>query len=220
MTQVAVMFTEGGPQQIVMPSDAEACRRIDLAKNSELRMSRIYAYNLLERAYSDIFFKSMPPLVFDSHGKPRLEGGDVKISVSHTGGACAVAFSNSDVGVDVQSYDEMRGKERVLKRFVNDNLQNLIKNAKKPRVKYLFYKLCCDGIMLVSNSGASSFDEQNPPSEERIAAGAWSSLEAVLKSRGGFCEYKNAESLLRAGKLDTRYLYNAAVSVALTGCRI
>ena len=215
MTKVAVMFTADGPQQLVMPSDAAACQRIDLAKNSELRTSRIYAYNLLERAYSDIFFRPMPPLVFDTLGKPRLQTGNIRISVSHTGGACAVAFSDLEVGVDVQSYDEMRGKERVLKRFVNDNLQNLIKNAKKPRVKYLFYKLSGDGIMLVSSSGKSSFDEQNLPGEERLSAAAWSSLEAILKCRGGFCEYKNAEALLRAGKIDTRYLYNAALSVAV-----
>lgn len=215
MTKVAVMFTADGPQQLVMPRDAAACQRIDLAKNSELRTSRIYAYNLLERAYSDIFFRPMPPLVFDTLGKPRLQTGDIRISVSHTCGACAVAFSDLEVGVDVQSYDEMRGKERVLKRFVNDNLQNLIKNAKSPEVNYLIYKTSKTGIVLVRGEGRDIFDEKITVGECNRAAALWSSLEAALKCRGGFCEYKNAENVLRASRLDTRYLHGAALSVAV-----
>lgn len=215
MIYVAVLFTENKPDELVLPNDNAAIERIESAKSAEVRESRIFAYSLLERAYSDVFGEPMPRLFFDSLGKPSLAGGKTRISVSHTGGVCAVAFSNFDVGVDVQSYDEMRGKERVLQRFVNKDLQNLIKNAKPPEVSYLIYKTSKSGIVLVRGAGRDIFDEKITEGECYSAAALWSSLEAVLKCRGGFCEYKNAENLLRASKLDTRYLYGAALSVAV-----
>lgn len=215
MIYVAVLFTENKPDELILPRDFEAIERITSAKAAGVRQSRIFAYSLLERAYFDIFGEPMPPLSFDTHGKPSLVGSKTRISISHTDGICAVAFSNFDIGVDVQSYDEMCGKERVLQRFVNETLQNIIKNAKPPEVSYLIYKTSKTGIILVRGEGRDMLDEKINEDECYRAAALWSSLEAALKCRGGFCEYKNAENLLRAMRLETRYLYGAALSVAV-----
>ncbi len=215
MIYVAVLFTEDIPEQLVLPSDAAAIERIEAAKCADVRKDRIWSYTLLERAFFDIFLKPMPPLCFDTCGKPSLVGSEIKISVSHTGGVCAVAFSDCNVGIDVQSYDEMCGKERVLQRFVNETLQNLIKSTKKPKVNYLVYKANKSGIMLINGARRDLFVGKYNKGKEQNAAALWSALEAVLKCRGGFCEYKNAETLLQASRIDTHYLHNAAISVAV-----
>ncbi len=215
MVYTAVSYIEALPSEPFMPADAAARERICEARSAKLRESRACAYNLLERAYTDIFTSPMPPLLFDSHGKPSLDGGKIKISISHTEGVCAVAFADGEVGVDVQSCEKMLGKERVLQRFVNDNLQKLIKNAKKCEVEHLFYKTFKEGILPMGDAGRSFIDCEKEDSKQKEAAALWSSLEAVLKCRGGFCAYKNAEELLRACRIDTRYLCGAALSVAL-----
>ena len=111
--------------------------------------------------------------------------------------------------------NNIKKKDIFLQRFVNKDLQNLIKNAKPPEVSYLIYKTSKSGIVLVRGAGRNIFDEKITEGECYSAAALWSSLEAALKCRGGFCEYKNAENLLRASKLDTHYLYGAALSVAV-----
>ena len=138
MIYTAVLVYGDVPRQLIMPRDCAAVGRINDAKSAELRQSRSLAYTLAERAYRDIYSSDMPKLCFSEGGKPYFVNGEIKLSVSHTDGVCAVTFAKRDVGVDVQAYSEMLGKEGVLKRFVNENLQNLIKKQKPPQICYLF----------------------------------------------------------------------------------
>ena len=209
MIYAAILNIEKMPQELPLPKDETARSRISLAKNEELRRERIAAYLLAERAYSDFFSLLMPPLSFDKHEKPGFTVGEIKISISHTDGFCAVAFSKNDVGIDVQSHAEMLEKERVLERFVNKDLQNLIKNSTEPNVTYLFYETKEQGIEIKPMSEIKDVDFSSAE-----PSAVWSALEAVLKCRGGFCEFKNVENLVRAAKIKTVDICGASLSVA------
>ena len=199
----------------MMPSDAAARERIEKTKNARQAKNRICAYALLEVAYFDLFSQPMPPLSFDGMGgKPFLCDGKIKISISHTDEFCAVAFSESDVGVDVQSYSEMLGREGALKRFVNEDLQNVLKMQKSAEVEYLFYEIKDSNIVRIFLDQNDLFDKEFSLTEAK-AAGEWSRLEAILKCGCGFGDYKNAKALAAATSAQTRFLSTAALSVAV-----
>ena len=234
MIYTAILCFDGVVGRLPMPADSAAVGRVEKTENAELRHHRAMAYALLELAYCDIYGAPMPNLAFCDDGKPRLVGSRVKISVSHTGGVCAVSFSDCDVGVDVQSYREAAGKERVLQRFVNDNLQKAIKSTKLPEVSLRFYKALESGELVpaergeaIRHSGGSApktdslgdvgvdFDIGYAGEAGAPCAALWSALEALLKCRHGFSELSRAAELAAAAQIKTFYLPNAALSVAI-----
>ena len=213
MIYTALLYIEKPPSALPCVSDPEARERIEKTENKKLRTSRAAAYALFERAYLDIFEQKAPGLSFCSDGKPTLKNTDIRLSVSHTDRLCAVAFSKSDVGVDVQAHTEMLGKERVLKRFVNESLQKKIKKAKSPEISYLFYKLDNDG-KIKEYKGAEEKIEAHSTELGAASARVWSVLEALLKCKRGFSALPCAEELADVAHVATFHFEGAAFSVA------
>lgn len=213
MIYTALLYMETPPSELPLVSDPEARERIVKTENKKLRTSRAAAYALFERAYSDIFEEPVPKLSFGSDGKPALKHTDIKLSVSHTDRLCAVAFSKNDVGVDVQAHTEMLGKERVLKRFVNESLQKLIEKAKTPEVDYLFYKIDSDG-KIGKYKGAEEKTAAHAAGGGAASARLWSALEALLKCKRGFSHLPYAEELAVVANITTIHFEEAALSVA------
>ena len=59
-----------------------------------------------------------PALVYGAHGKPELEQGGLRISLSHTRGAVACAVSAFPVGVDVEPLGrKVRDWKRLAERY-------------------------------------------------------------------------------------------------------
>lgn len=219
MIYTAVLMLDGAVGNLPMPNDTAARERVEKTENAQLRHHRSMAYVLLESAYFDIYGSPMPPLAFGEDGKPRLVGSRVKISVSHTSGICAVSFADADVGVDVQSYCEAAGKERVLQKFVNENLQKAIKSAKSPELQLCFYEVDLNGSVVRADCEPPARLEllRTPRADTGGApcAALWSALEALLKCRHGFSELPHAEKLARVAEIVTFYLSEAALSVAI-----
>lgn len=66
-----------------------------------------------------------PALVYGAHGKPELEQGGLRISLSHTRGAVACAVSESPVGVDVEPLGRpVRDWERLAQRYYTPEEQS------------------------------------------------------------------------------------------------
>ena len=213
MVYIALLYIKKLPSVFPSVFDFAANERIEKTENENLRVSRTLSYALLERSYRDIFGDSVPKLSFCIDGKPELIDSDMKISISHTTGLCAVAFSQNDVGVDVQSCAEMFGKERVLKRYVNESLQNIIKKAKSPEVSYRFYKLNDEGEFVKCEKleeGGVAGDN----SDAFVSASLWSAFEAVLKCGRGFSELPQVTRLAERANIATLRLGGAALSVA------
>ena len=224
MIYVAIVCPDLPPSAPLVPRDALAREKIDRTENEKLRLERSVAYALLEAAHLDIYGEKMPPLFFDEDGKPRLSSGETRISISHTDGCVAVAFAKCEVGVDSECYAAMSNKERVLKRFVNENLQKSLVSAKSPDVSYRRYslengnELCLSAEFLgaerleaaiLNGSGDGDFSDSVIGNTAR-----WTRLEALLKCGRGFGSIGSASALLEGAFIETARLGFAAVSVA------
>lgn len=97
----------------------------NLLKSHALTLESKTAWNLLETLYKSVYGVDLPLPRFEKSGKPIIENGF--ISLSHSNGAVAVAFSNDiDVGVDIE----------LIKNEVPKNLSKLL-GKKQP---LSFYK--------------------------------------------------------------------------------
>lgn len=86
-----------------------------------------------------LIFGSSEVLYKDEHGCPKLNNGQY-ISISHSGGICAIALSDNPVGLDIQAHCEK--DYAALGRIVlyKSELEYLINSENKEDV---FYKLWC-----------------------------------------------------------------------------
>lgn len=216
MAFVAFISGYDMPKRLPVPSDSEARRRVDETQNKELRHERAIAYALLECAFFDLFGENMPALYFSPDGKPSLAEGSLHVSLSHTDGCIAVAFSKNDIGIDAQSYPSVIGKEKVLARFANESLQKELKSAKSAEVIYKKYTVSESGD--ISAAVCELEPRRTAPAPESAGAdtaAVWTRLEALLKCRRGFASLSDAPTLVRAARISTVYLDSAALSVAL-----
>ena len=80
---------------------------------------RIGSYLALKHFYEFIRKKELPRVLKDGDGAPFLDGGEEKISISHSGRLIAIALSDCEsTGVDVQEEKELRFIERIEKDFL------------------------------------------------------------------------------------------------------
>ena len=213
MTRVGVLRIEKISEKIPMPSDTAALSRVLEAKSASLRAQRAFCYSLLERLYADTFCEKMPELSFSPEGKPSFKKSAFFISLSHSEELCAVAIAEREVGIDVQSFWSIRGKERTVSRFVNDSLQNKLKNTKTAEVEFAFYGLNKGGEIEKEES-PDAFARQENNGAVNESAALWTKLEALIKCRRGFVDIKEAPSLASFAEIKTVYLKDAAISVA------
>ena len=97
----------------VYPPERQA--EIERCSNSRVRMEKYTAWRLLEFALRTMRGTSMESLVFskDQYGKWSTE--ECFFSISHSGGAVAVAVSDKPVGVDIEAIKRYReGLERMI----------------------------------------------------------------------------------------------------------
>ena len=75
------------------------------------------AYDLLSRAYSEIYSEKMPEIRKTSEGKPYFACSDIHFSLSHSGDYAACVLSDAPVGVDIQI--ERNTTEHLKKRILS-----------------------------------------------------------------------------------------------------
>ena len=213
MTSVAIVVFGADSLELPVPTLAALNSRVCESGCVRLRQERAFAYTLLERAYADFFEKKLPAISFSPDGKPYLVESKIKVSVSHSDGICAVSFSDLDNGIDVQGYDSMLGKERAVERFVNKDVQKMIKNAKKPDLRLSVYRANERGELETVDEGEVVLCAR-PSAVGVDAAMLWPSAEALLKCRNGFRDIAMLSQLAAASRVYTFYTHGAAVSVA------
>ena len=182
---------------------SEIRKRIDGSKNEKLRAIRRISYSLLLCSYIDFYGKEAPKVVFSGLGKPSFAEGDVGLSVSHTDGFCAVAFAKKEVGIDVETIENLDKNSRQIKRFVNESVKNALNSAEKASVTVKTYVLK-DGEINLSQDALGQSVLQG---DEHL----WCALEAVLKCKEGFESYPVLSEISKGVRLYTFSVKDTAV---------
>lgn len=118
------------------------------------------AYSLL----SDLLFKDFgiqnPTILKTDKGKPYLKDQSVYFNISHTDGAIAIAFSDNEVGIDIEQKREADVK--IARRFFTQNEAEYVENSADKTAEFLklwtkkeaYIKMLGEGISL----GLNTFD--------------------------------------------------------------
>ena len=104
-----------------------------------------------------------PPLdiVLNDYGKPFLaQNGtplDYHISISHCKKGVAVAFDKSPVGVDMESFRNIR--ESLIAKTMNAHEQHAIRNAKEPTMEFLKFWTRKEAYLKLLGTGIQSLEK-------------------------------------------------------------
>ena len=183
---------------------------IDSLGDASAKARRKIAYSLMTVAYKEIFGGEVR-LSYTHDGKPFLKDSELFISISKRDMIYAVSFSDAPVGVDAEQPFKKDAIQRVVKRFVNIRLQNIIKSAVEAEVKYIFYGVSDDGK--IKKISAPETDKISSPDGE--AARLWTALEAVLKTERGFIDFTRAEKIAVSCTLSTIKILDFVVTTAI-----
>ena len=182
---------------------SEIKARIDESSDKSLRQKRLISYSFLLKSYAKIYKKEPPLIVFSELGKPSFAEGNIKVSLSHTDGFCAVAFSEKEVGVDIETTEKLEKNSRSIARFVNNGVKNALKSAKKADVMI--------DTCVLKNGIIRSSRESFLHTEDENDAHLWCALEAALKCKEGFSAYPRIAEICRAASISTLVLKEKAV---------
>lgn len=94
----------------------ERQEEIERYSNPKVKREKYFVWKLLEFALSDSFGIDMTELDIKKNENGKWTADKIYFSLSHTGGAVAVAVSNKNVGVDVEAVRRQRAglEERIL----------------------------------------------------------------------------------------------------------
>lgn len=162
-------------------------KRIENVKNPEEKSLKKAAYALLVKMYKEWSGEEeLPQIFYTPLGKPEFfVNQDCHFNISHSKSAVAVAISNKNVGVDIQSLDMISESTaaRVGARYA-DSLARAC-NAREPEStpEVLIYELR-DGVISPTFCSAEIINVEEGNALCDFSSG-WTRLEAALKLNGG-----------------------------------
>lgn len=186
----------------LLPKDEIA--RIEKCGNELLKKERLGSRLVLAALFRELFDAPLPEIRYTGDGKPFFENGVAAFSISHSGGACAVALAKgySSLGIDIQELpsDPCRLK-RALSRFGEGGGAN-IKRTEATEPLPLNWSFFCTGaggggiercedylgIALLSLEGEKKEPfvlKESSFAETAADTAAWCRLEALAKLDGG-----------------------------------
>lgn len=114
------------------------------------------------------------------HGKPYLDGGDAKISISHSDGGVALAISKDhEIGVDIENEIGPERAERLEKRFFREEklFENALENATLPK------KIGGENVKSYSLEKGGLVSIKLLPTDGSFTS-KWTVCEAIMKCDG------------------------------------
>ena len=172
--------------------------RIAASNDENSRREKLVSYSFLLYSYKKIYGEEPPKLVFSEAGKPSFFDGEIRVSLSHTDGFCAVAFAKRDVGVDIETEERLEKNSRAIARFVNESVQKPLTSAKKAKASLEMYVL--------ENGEFHPHQEKKLSPGEEDTSHLWCALEAVLKCKEGFKSYPHLSALCSGAEIFTATL--------------
>ena len=154
-------------------------------KNEKQKRERVFSYELLRRAYEDLFSEKMPEILRDENGRPYFSSGDVDFNLSHDGEMAALILSDEGrCGIDIQRTGA-RVSDRLIKKtekkYEENKISDLIKNGGEIDRKIFIYTVSDNGEISPARNEAYEISESN--SEDFFTL--WTDIEAVSKADGG-----------------------------------
>lgn len=126
------------------------------------------------------------------YGKPYLDGGDAKISLSHSDGGVALAVSKDrEIGVDMENEIGHERAERLEKRFFREEKlsENTLENATLPK------KIGGENLKAYSLKNGELVSEKFLPTDGSFTS-KWTVCEAIMKCDGrGFSALHDISTL-------------------------
>ncbi len=178
-------------------------KRIEKAKNPGERILKYAAYALLAKIYSEMRCgKEIPEIIDTSHGKPRFDDSFVNcgldFNISHDNGAVAVAISDKEVGVDLQSHGASTGAAaRIGTRFANALAMLDEREGEVSDISFSFF-VVCDGKISEKCGKEAEIDVLAKEKSSCDFFARWTVLEAALKlDGGGFASIGKLEDVVR-----------------------
>lgn len=139
--------------------------------NTEKSALSSIAYSLLsELLEKDLGIKN-PKILKTEKGKPYLEGNaNIHFNISHTKGAVAIAFSDNEIGIDIEHIRKTNTK--IANRFFCEGEAAFLENVKDKNAEFLkmwtrkeaYIKMLGHGI----SSGLNSFNTLNEKIAKKI----------------------------------------------------
>ena len=160
--------------------------RIEKTKHPKQKLQRRAAYALLEWMYKDMdSTEQMPEIIYTPQGKPSFfENNSFHFTISHSDGVVAVAISDGEVGIDVQSSSIDDGaKQRVGARFGDVLRATCERGVKEPLATISFFEIKNGAIGLKTESQAVI--KLTKKEADTDFSASWTLLEAALKLDGG-----------------------------------
>lgn len=114
------------------------------------------------------------------HGRPYLDGGDAKISISHSDGGVALAVSKDrEIGVDIENEIGPERAERLEKRFFREEKlsENTLENATLPK------RNGGENVKAYSLKNGELVSEKILPTDGSFTS-KWTVCEAIMKCDG------------------------------------
>ena len=179
---------------------------IEKTKNEPVRTERLSAYTSLLCGLRCFFniekfsvkrtSKGKPYIVTNKSSDDTANCGDKKIyiSISHSDGVCAVAFSDEgEIGIDLQSEIDKERADRLSKRFFEDL------EYKNEKINFEMYFCKVNDDEATIEKIPSDFLEelnQNDFSTDKIFSVKWTFAESKLKLfGGGFSDIKKLQNI-------------------------
>ena len=130
--------------------------------NDIVRRERYFAWRLLELGIRDSLGLELPDIGLRREGA-RWTSDAVDISLSHSGGALAVAISREPVGVDIEPLD---GGDAVgvAERFFNGSERELYYSAPKSERREVFLRIWTAKEAIFKSQGGEAFSPLNTDS--------------------------------------------------------
>ena len=105
-------------------------------RNNSQKLMHQFSYLMLDRILKD-FYKIENRAIVHSAGKPELVSNEKQISISHSGGFIALAFSDYECGIDIEKITK-RDYKKISERmgFVSKSLKDFYCNWTKYEAEY------------------------------------------------------------------------------------
>lgn len=140
-----------GRDEPVPPLSEYRARKLETVRNAELRAQMLSAERLLVAALAA--FGVEPPLdiVTGEQGKPRLRNGALCFSLSHSGAFAACAVSDGELGLDIQTPEELR--EGLVRRFFTEEERRSLRESERPDADFTALWCCKESYLKALGTG-------------------------------------------------------------------
>ena len=220
MISVGILDTRGLGQSPSLASHLPKSEnlRIEKIKNEKKKRLSFFSRVLLSEMYEREFKKKLPEISYTEEGKPYFKSKECFFSISQSEDFVAVAISDFEVGVDIQSdYENEDTLKKLEKRFDLEVFDNA-EEDKENEIQFSFFDIIeeKENVVLKENK-TKCFGSKFGKNEGECFLFRWTRLESALKLiGGGFKDLINVNKNLQNIRFKTLFFQHGDTPIALS----